>query len=125
MTPRQHITAPQRKRSASAVFVFVARSKATLFDGSYHDVDSNEMAFKVAGSLAFKEAARKASPMLLEPVMAVEARVAEEFMGTIIGDVNSRRGRIKSMESAAGAQVIRAIVPLVEVLSSSAHGRPR
>ena len=69
--------------------------KATLYDGSYHEVDSNEMAFKIAGSMAFKEAARKASPVLLEPVMSVEVVVPEEYMGTIIGDLNSRRGRIE------------------------------
>ena len=67
--------------------------KAVLYDGSYHDVDSNEMAFKIAGSMAYKEAARKASPVLLEPVMAVEVAVQEEHMGTIIGDINSRRGQ--------------------------------
>src|SRR6202044_266737 len=71
--------------------------KAILYDGSYHDVDSNEMAFKIAGSLAFKEAARKASPVLLEPVMAVEVTVPEEHMGPIMGDLNSRRGRIEGM----------------------------
>jgi elongation factor G len=89
--------------------------KVTLFDGSYHEVDSNEMAFKFAGSIAFKEAARKASPVLLEPVMAVEVTVPEEFMGVIIGDINSRRGRIEGMEHAAGSQVIKAIVPLKEM----------
>ena len=72
--------------------------KAFLYDGSYHDVDSNEMAFKIAGSMAFKEAATKASPVLLEPMMAVEVTVPEEHMGTIIGDINSRRGRIEGME---------------------------
>ena len=89
--------------------------KVTLFDGSYHEVDSNEMAFKFAGSIAFKEAARKASPVLLEPVMAVEVTVPDEFMGVIIGDINSRRGRIEHVEHAAGSQVIRAIVPLKEM----------
>ena len=98
--------------------------KVTLFDGSYHDVDSNEMAFKFAGSIAFKEAVRKASPVLLEPVMAVEVTVPEEHMGTIIGDINSRRGRIEGIDHAAGSQLIRAILPLAEVLTSSAHGRP-
>ena len=93
--------------------------KVTLFDGSYHDVDSNEMAFKFAGSIAFKEAARKASPVLLEPVMAVEVTVPEERMGTVIADINSRRGRIEGMENAAGLQVIKAIVPLRELLSTS------
>jgi elongation factor G len=99
--------------------------KVTLFDGSYHDLDSNEMAFKFAGSIAFKEAARKASPVLLEPVMAVEVTVHEEHMGTIIGDINSRRGRIESIARIDGSQAIRAIVPLSEVLTSSAHGRPQ
>jgi elongation factor G len=103
--------------------------KVTLFDGSYHEVDSNEMAFKFAGSIAFKEAARKASPVLLEPVMAVEVTVPEEFMGVIIGDINSRRGRIEGMEHAAGSQVIKAIVPLKEMfgyvneIRSSTQGR--
>src|SRR6516225_97017 len=89
--------------------------KVTLFDGSYHEVDSNEMAFKIAGSMAFKEAARKASPVLLEPVMSVEVVVPEEYMGTIIGDLNSRRGRIEGIEHRAGSQVIKAMVPLAEM----------
>ena len=103
--------------------------KVILFDGSYHEVDSNEMAFKFAGSIAFKEAARKASPVLLEPVMAVEVTVPEEHMGTIIGDINSRRGRIEGMEHAAGSQVIKAMVPLKEMfgyvndIRSSTQGR--
>jgi len=103
--------------------------KVILFDGSYHEVDSNEMAFKFAGSIAFKEAARKASPVLLEPVMAVEVTVPEEFMGTIIGDINSRRGRIEGMEHAGGSQLIKAIVPLKEMfgyvndIRSSTQGR--
>ncbi|QNI30972.1 elongation factor G [Alloacidobacterium dinghuense] len=103
--------------------------KATLFDGSYHDVDSNEMAFKIAGSMAFKEAAKKASPVLLEPVMAVEVTVPEEHMGTIIGDINSRRGRIEGMEHTGGSQVIKAMVPLKEMfgyvndIRSSTQGR--
>jgi elongation factor G len=101
----------------------------TLYDGSYHDVDSNEMAYKIAGSMAFKEAARKASPVLLEPVMAVEVTVPEEFVGTIIGDINSRRGRIESLEHAAGSQLVKAIVPLKEMfgyvndIRSSTQGR--
>jgi elongation factor G len=103
--------------------------KVTLYDGSYHEVDSNEMAFKIAGSIAFKEAARKASPVLLEPVMAVEVTVPEEFMGVIIGDINSRRGRIEGMEHLAGSQIIKAIVPLKEMfgyvndIRSSTQGR--
>ncbi|WP_263354065.1 elongation factor G [Acidicapsa acidisoli] len=101
----------------------------TLYDGSYHDVDSNEMAYKIAGSMAFKEAAKKASPVLLEPVMAVEVTVPEEFVGTIIGDINSRRGRIESLEHAAGSQLVKAIVPLKEMfgyvndIRSSTQGR--
>jgi elongation factor G len=86
--------------------------KVSLYDGSYHDVDSNEMAFKIAGSMAFKEAARKAKPVLLEPVMSVEVTVPEEYMGTIIGDLNSRRGRIEGMEMVGGVQAIKATVPL-------------
>ncbi|RRA47832.1 elongation factor G [Acidipila sp. EB88] len=103
--------------------------RAVLYDGSYHDVDSNEMAFKIAGSMAFKEAARKASPVLLEPMMAVEVTVPEEHMGTIIGDINSRRGRIEGMEHVGGSQVVKAMVPLKEMfgyvndIRSSTQGR--
>jgi elongation factor G len=103
--------------------------KVSLYDGSYHEVDSDEMAFKIAGSMAFKEAARKASPVLLEPVMAVEVTVPEEHMGTIIGDINSRRGRIEHVDRIGGSQVIKAIVPLKEMfgyvneIRSSTQGR--
>jgi elongation factor G len=90
--------------------------KVTLFDGSYHDFDSNEMAFKIAGSMAFKEAARKANPVILEPVMSVEIVAPEAQMGTVLGDLNSRRGRIEGMEHRAGLQVIQALVPLAEML---------
>jgi elongation factor G len=89
--------------------------KATLTDGAAHDVDSSEMAFKIAGSMGFKEAARKANPVLLEPVMAVEVRTPEEYMGDVIGDLNSRRGQIQSMEDASGVKVVRAQVPLSEM----------
>jgi elongation factor G len=89
--------------------------KATLLDGQYHDVDSSEMAFKIAGSMAFKEAARKANPVLLEPMMAVEVRTPEEYMGDVIGDLNSRRGQIQSMEDASGVKVVSALVPLSEM----------
>jgi elongation factor G len=99
--------------------------KAILFDGSYHEADSNEMAFKFAGSIAFKEAARKAAPVLLEPIMAVKVTAPEEFLGTIIGDINLRRGRIEGMEHMAGTQVIRAAIPLAEMLNSSRYGRPK
>jgi len=89
--------------------------KATLVDGASHDVDSSEMAFKIAGSMAYKEAARKASPVLLEPLMAVEVRTPEEYMGDVIGDLNSRRGQIQAMEDATGVKVVRALVPLSEM----------
>ena len=88
---------------------------AILLDGAAHDVDSSEMAFKIAGSMAFKEAARKADPVLLEPLMAVEVRTPEEYMGDVIGDLNSRRGQIQSMEDATGVKVIAAKVPLSEM----------
>jgi elongation factor G len=97
--------------------------KATLYDGSYHDVDSNEMAFKIAGSMAFKEAARKASPVLLEPVMQVEVVTPEDYAGVIMGDLSSRRGRIEGMEHRAGSQVIKAIVPLAEMFGYATHMR--
>jgi elongation factor G len=89
--------------------------KATLKDGQSHDVDSSEMAFKIAGSMAYKEAARKAGPVILEPIMDVEVRTPEEYMGDVIGDLNSRRGQIASMEDASGVKVVRAQVPLSEM----------
>ena len=89
--------------------------KATILDGAYHDVDSSEMAFKIAGSMAFKEASRMANPVLLEPLMAVEVRTPEEYMGDVIGDLNSRRGQIQSMDDASGVKVVRALVPLSEM----------
>jgi elongation factor G len=89
--------------------------KVTLFDGSYHDVDSSEIAFKIAGSMAFKDAARKANPVLLEPIMAVEVVVPEEFMGDVIGDISSRRGKVLGMDTRPAAQVIDARVPLAEM----------
>jgi elongation factor G len=103
--------------------------KIELYDGSYHDVDSSEMAFKIAGSMAFKDAAKKASPALLEPVMRVEVVVPEEYMGDVIGDITSRRGHIQSMETRGGSQVINSRVPLSEMfgyatdLRSSTQGR--
>ena len=87
----------------------------SLYDGSDHGVDSSEMAFKVAGSMAFRDAAQKAGAVLLEPVMRVEVVVPEEYMGDVIGDLNSRRGQIQSMEDAAGVKVVRALVPLSEM----------
>jgi elongation factor G len=89
--------------------------KGIILDGAAHDVDSSEMAFKIAGSMAFKEAARKANPVLLEPLMAVEVRTPEEYMGDVIGDLNSRRGQIQSMEDATGVKVVSAKVPLSEM----------
>ncbi len=103
--------------------------KATLLDGASHDVDSSEMAFKIAGSMILKEAVRKADPVLLEPVMAVEVRTPESYMGDVIGDLNSRRGQIQSMEDASGVKVVRATVPLSEMfgyvgdLRSKTQGR--
>ncbi len=103
--------------------------KATLLDGAYHDVDSSEMAFKIAGSMVFKEGIKRADPVLLEPVMAVEVRTPEEYMGDVIGDLNSRRGMIQSMEDATGVKVVRAQVPLSEMfgyigdLRSKTQGR--
>jgi elongation factor G len=103
--------------------------KASLIDGAYHDVDSSEMAFKIAGSMVFKEGVKRADPVLLEPVMAVEVRTPEEYMGDVIGDINSRRGMIQSMEDATGVKVVRAQVPLSEMfgyigdLRSKTQGR--
>ncbi|MCY0902229.1 MAG: elongation factor G [Firmicutes bacterium] len=99
--------------------------KATIVDGSYHDVDSSEMAFHIAGSMAFKSGAQKADPYLLEPVMRVEVIVPEEYMGDIMGDINSRRGRIEGMDSRAGAQIIRGFVPLSEMFGYATSLRSR
>ena len=101
----------------------------TLVDGSYHEVDSSEMAFKIAGSMAIKEAARKADPALMEPMMSVEVTTPEENMGDVIGDLNSRRGMIQSMDERAGVRVVKALVPLSEMfgyvgdLRSKTQGR--
>jgi elongation factor G len=103
--------------------------KVAIVDGSYHDVDSSEMAFKIAGSMGFKEAARKANPVLLEPIMSLEVVVPEDYMGDVIGDLNSRRGKIQGMKSRGTAQVITAEVPLSEMfgyatdLRSKTQGR--
>ncbi len=103
--------------------------KATLIDGQYHDVDSSEMAFKIAGSQALKEAVAKAKPALLEPLMAVEVVTPEEYMGDVIGDINSRRGQVSAMEDRSGAKVVKAKVPLSEMfgyvgdLRSKTQGR--
>ncbi len=103
--------------------------KATLIDGQYHEVDSSEMAFKIAGSQALKEAVAKAKPVLLEPLMAVEVITPEEYMGDVIGDINSRRGQVNAMEDRSGAKVVKAKVPLSEMfgyvgdLRSKTQGR--
>ena len=103
--------------------------KVIVFDGSYHDVDSSEMAFKIAGSIGFKEGARKADPVLLEPYVKVEVVVPEDYMGDVIGDLNSRRGRVEGMEMRSGAEHINAFVPLAEMfgyatdLRSKTQGR--
>jgi len=103
--------------------------KVTLIDGSYHDVDSSEMAFKIAGSMAFKDGCRKANPTILEPIFKLEVTVPEEYMGDIIGDINSRRGKIEGMEPRNGVQIIRGLVPLSEMfgyttdLRSKTQGR--
>ena len=103
--------------------------KVALLDGAYHDVDSSELAFKIAGSMAFKEGARKAGPVLLEPLMSVEVTTPEDFMGEVIGDLNSRRGQIQAMDERAGARVVKALVPLSEMfgyvgdLRSKTQGR--
>ena len=99
--------------------------KVTVYDGSYHDVDSSEMAFKIAGSMGFKEGAKKAGPVLLEPYMKVEVTIPEEYMGDIIGDLNSRRGRIEGMEAVSGSQVVRAFVPLSEMFGYATDMRSR
>ena len=103
----------------------VINFKVKLVHGSYHEVDSSEMAFKIAGSMAFKNAMQKASPVLLEPMMKVEVTVPEEYMGDVIGDINSRRGRMEGMEAVNGAQVIRAFVPLAEMFGYATALRSR
>jgi elongation factor G len=99
--------------------------RVTLYDGSYHDVDSSEIAFKIAGSIAVKEAARRAKPVLLEPIMAVEVVVPEEYMGDVIGDLNSRRGRIEGMELRGTSQIIKSHVPLSEMFGYATDLRSR
>ena len=99
--------------------------KATVYDGSYHDVDSSEMAFHIAGSMAFKEAMQKAGAILLEPIMRVEVTMPEEYMGDVIGDINSRRGRIEGMDDIGGGKMVRAFVPLSEMFGYSTDLRSR
>ncbi|MDI9463200.1 MAG: elongation factor G [Bacillota bacterium] len=126
--PRQYIPAVEkglREAMESGILAGfpVVDIKASLYDGSYHSVDSSEMAFKIAASLAFKKGMEQANPILLEPIMYVEVTVPEPFMGDIMGDMNSRRGRILGMESAGGNQVIKANVPMAEMLKYSADLR--
>ena len=107
----------------------VVDTKVTLFDGSYHDVDSNEMAFKIAGSMAFRNAALKADPVLLEPMMKVEVVTPEDYMGDVMGDLNRRRGIVQGMEDAPSGKIVNAHVPLSEMfgyatdLRSQTQGR--
>ncbi|MGE5702476.1 MAG: elongation factor G [Clostridia bacterium] len=130
VVPREYIPAVQAgieesmKNGVIAGFPLVD-IKATVVDGSYHDVDSSEMAFKVAGSLALKEAAKKCGAVLLEPIMKVEVTVPEDYMGDVMGDLNSRRGRIEGMEARANAQIIRSMVPLSEMFGYSTVLRSR
>ncbi|MET3291433.1 UNVERIFIED_CONTAM: elongation factor G [Brevibacillus sp. OAP136] len=130
VVPREYIPAVQAgieesmKNGVLAGFPLVD-IKATVVDGSYHDVDSSEMAFKVAGSLALKEAAKKCGAVLLEPIMKVEVQVPEDYMGDVMGDLNSRRGRIEGMEARANTQVIRSMVPLSEMFGYSTVLRSR
>jgi elongation factor G len=132
--PKEYISAVEkgiREAMESGVLAGypVVDVRATLFDGSYHEVDSSEMAFKIAGSMAFKEGAKRAKLTLLEPIMSVEVITPEDYMGDVIGDLNSRRGKIQSMEKRANAQVIKALVPLSEMfgyatdLRSKTQGR--
>ncbi|MCH8055797.1 MAG: elongation factor G, partial [Deltaproteobacteria bacterium] len=118
--PREYIPAVEkgvREATDSGAFAGypIVDIKVTLLDGSYHDVDSSEIAFKIAGSMAFKDAVSKASPVLLEPIMAVEVVVPEQFMGEVIGDISSRRGKILGMDPRPAVQVIEARVPLAEM----------
>jgi elongation factor G len=132
--PKEYIPAVQKgieeaMQSGSLIGFPVVDVKVTLYDGSYHEVDSSEMAFKIAGSMAIKEAVQKGDPVILEPIMRVEVTTPEEYMGDVIGDLNSRRGQILGMEPRGNAQVIRAYVPLAEMfgyatdLRSKTQGR--
>jgi elongation factor G len=132
--PREYIPAVERgiveaMTSGPLAGYPVVDIKATLLDGAYHPVDSSDLAFKTAGIMAFREGMRHAKPVLLEPIMDVEVRTPEEYMGDVIGDINSRRGQIQSMEDATGVKVIRAHVPLSEMfgyigdLRSKTQGR--
>jgi elongation factor G len=124
VVPKEYIPAVDkgiREQTANGVLAGfpVVDVKVTLFDGSYHDVDSSEMAFKIAGSMAFKEGALKAGAVLLEPMMKVEVETPEEYMGDVMGDLNRRRGLIQGMEDIAGQKLLRAEVPLSEMFGYS------
>jgi elongation factor G len=132
--PREYVPAVEKgiREAADRGFLAgypVVDIKARLYDGSYHEVDSSEMAFKIAGSMAFKEAAKNAKPVLLEPIMGIEVVTPEEYMGDVIGDLNSRRGRIQNIVKRGKAQVIKAQAPLAEMfgyatdLRSKTQGR--
>ncbi len=130
VVPREYVPAVQAGIEESMANGLLANYqvidlKATLVDGSYHDVDSSEMAFKIAGSMALKAAKTKCDPYILEPIMKVEVVVPEEYMGDVMGDLNSRRGRIEGMEARSGAQVIRAMVPLAEMFGYATTLRSR
>jgi elongation factor G len=132
--PREYVPAVEKGIREAADRGFLAGYplvdiKAKLYDGSYHEVDSSEMAFKIAGSMAFKEAAKKAKPVLLEPIMSIETVTPEEYMGDVIGDLNSRRGRVQDIEKRGNVQVIKGQAPLAEMfgyatdLRSKTQGR--
>jgi elongation factor G len=128
--PREYVPAVDngiREASQSGVLSGypVMNFKVICFDGSYHDVDSSEMAFKIAGSMAFKNAMAKADPVILEPIMKVEVTIPEEYLGDVMGDVNSRRGRIEGMDPLPGAQILRALVPLSEMFGYATTLRSR
>jgi elongation factor G len=124
--PRQYVPAVEKGIVESAQRGYLAGFpvvdfKVILYDGSYHDVDSSEMAFKIAGSLAFKKAMEQARPVLLEPVMNVEVYAPEQYSGDLIGDLNSRRGRIQGMETRGSSQVLKAQVPMAEMLTYASN----
>jgi elongation factor G len=134
VVPREYITPvsqgiKEAMRNGVIAGFPVVDIKAKLYDGSYHDVDSDEISFKVAGSIAFKEGAKKAKPVLLEPIMEVEVVTPEEYLGDVMGDLNSRRGKIEGFSARKDAQVIKARVPLAEmfgyatILRSMTQGR--
>ena len=124
VVPREYIPAVQKgieeaMQGGVLAGYPVVDVKVALYDGSYHDVDSSEMAFKLAASMCFKEGCRRASPYLLEPIMKVEVETPEDYMGDVIGDLNRRRGQIQSMEDLRGLKVVTAMVPLAEMFGYS------